>query len=145
MRIANQYEELGLNMHRFFPRLLCVLMFLAIQGGLLLVAQSVTARFSGQVTDTDGGAIPGATVQIINQESFAKREVKTDGTGNYIVATLPAGRYQITVEADGFTRRASSSITLVAGQVFVFNVQMAVGGVQTEVQVNAGAGATTVE
>jgi hypothetical protein len=131
-------------MLRSLFRLLSVVLFIML-GSLPLLAQSVTARFSGSVTDTDGGAIPGASVQVINQETFAKREVKTDGTGSYVVASLPAGRYQITVEADGFSRRASDIITLVAGQIFVFNVQMTVGGIQTEVQVTAGAGATTVE
>ncbi len=36
-------------------------------------------------------------------------------------------------------------ITIVAGQNFVFNVPLSVGGVQTQVEVNAGAGVTTVE
>jgi hypothetical protein len=49
-------------MLRFFSRLLYVVMLLAVLGSLPLFAQSVTARLSGQVTDPDGGAIPGATV-----------------------------------------------------------------------------------
>jgi len=130
-------------MLRLLFRLLSLM--LAIVCGLPLVAQSVTARFSGQVTDTDGGAIPGASIQIVNQETLAKRELKTDATGSYLVTSLPAGRYQIAVEATGFSRRASDIITLVAGQAFVFNVQMTVGEIQTNVQVNAGAGVTTVE
>jgi Carboxypeptidase regulatory-like domain/TonB-dependent Receptor Plug Domain len=132
-------------MLRIFSRLLYVVTLLAVLGSLPLFAQSVTGRFSGLVTDTDGGAIPGASIQIFNQETMAKREVKSDATGAYVVPSVAAGRYQIVVEADGFARRSSDVITLVAGQNFVFNVQMTVGGVQQQVEVTAGAGATTVE
>jgi Carboxypeptidase regulatory-like domain/TonB-dependent Receptor Plug Domain len=132
-------------MLRFFSRLLYVVTLLAALGSLPLFAQSVTGRFSGLVTDTDGGAIPGASVQIINQESLAQREEKTDAVGSYVVPSLPPGRYQIVVKAEGFTLRSSDIITIVAGQNFVFNVQMSVGGVQQEIEVTGGAGVTTVE
>jgi hypothetical protein len=102
-------------------------------------------RFSGVVTDHDGGAIPGASVQVINQETLAKRETKTDGAGAYALASLPAGRYQVIVEADGFSRNASGFFTLAQGQIFVYNVPMSVGEVQANVEVSGSAGATTVE
>ncbi len=132
-------------MLRLFSRLLYVVTLIAVLGSVSLLAQSVTARFSGQVSDPDGGAIPGASVQIVNQESLAKREAKTDALGNYVVPSLPAGRYQINVEAEGFAPRSSDVITLVAGQNFVFDVKMSVGGVQTQVEVTGGAGVTAVE
>ncbi|MEI9978444.1 MAG: carboxypeptidase regulatory-like domain-containing protein [Edaphobacter sp.] len=102
-------------------------------------------RFSGTVSDSDGGAIPGASVQIVNQETLVKRDTKTDGAGEYIVPSLPAGRYQIVVDAEGFSRRESAFITLAQGQAFVYNVNMSVGGVQTQIEVTGGAGATTVD
>jgi hypothetical protein len=138
-------QEVRLNMLRLFSRLLYVVTLITLLTGASLLAQSVTGRFSGQVTDTDGNAIPGASIQIVNQESLAKRETKTDASGAYSVANVAPGRYQIVVEADGFARRSSDVITIVAGQNFIFNVKMTVGGVQTEVQVSGEAGATMVE
>ncbi|WP_263360151.1 TonB-dependent receptor [Acidicapsa ligni] len=132
-------------MLRSFSRLLYVVTLMTLLTGVSLLAQSVTARFSGQVTDTDGGSIPGASIQIINQESLAKRETKTDASGGYSVANLAPGRYQIVVEADGFARRSSDVITIIPGQNFIFNVKMTVGGVQTEVQVEGVGGITTVD
>lgn len=145
MQSVNQDQEVRLTMYRLFSRLLYAAALFVVLASLPLVAQSVTARLSGQIADPDGGAIPGASIQVINQETLAKRDATTDGAGNYVVASLPAGRYQIVVDAQGFNRRSSSIITLVAGQNFVFNAQMLVGGVQTEVDVSAGAGVTTVE
>jgi hypothetical protein len=132
-------------MLRLLIRLVYVVTILAALSTLPLSAQSVTSRFSGQVTDSDGGAIPGASVKLLNQETLAERETKTDAGGNYVLPSLPAGRYQIVVVAEGFDRRSSDIITLVAGQNFVFNVKLSVGGVQTQVEVNGGAGVTTVE
>jgi hypothetical protein len=140
-----QIREVRLNMFRYLFRLLYAAALCVVLGSLSVGAQSVTARFSGQVTDADGGAIPEASIQVVNQESLVKREAKSDGAGNYVVPSLPAGRYQIIVEADGFSRRSSDIITLVAGQIFVFNVKLPVGGVQQQVEVTGGAGVTTVE
>ncbi len=97
-------------------------------------------RFSGTVTDRDGGAIPGASIQIVNQETLVKRNAKTDGAGAYMIPSLPAGRYQIIVEADGFSRRESGVVTLAQGQIFVYNVTMSVGALQQQVEVTGGAG-----
>jgi Carboxypeptidase regulatory-like domain/TonB-dependent Receptor Plug Domain len=132
-------------MLRLFSRLLWVVTFIAVLGSIPLFGQGANGRFSGQVTDTDGGAIPGASVQIVNQETLVKREVKTDAAGMYAIPSLPPGRYQVSVEAEGFSRRESQVVTLTAGQNFIFNAPMSVGGVQQQVEVTGGAGATVVE
>lgn len=75
---------------------------------------------------------------------MVKREVKTDSAGEYDVPALPPGRYQIIVEAEGFSRRSSDIFTLAAGRVIVFNAQISVNTVKEEIKV-AEAGATTVE
>jgi hypothetical protein len=127
-----------------FLRLLFTLPLIAALALHPAQAQENTARISGQVTDPEGGVIPGATVQIINQDTLVKREVTTDSVGAYAVPGLPAGRYQVIVEAPGFSRRSSDIITLAAGQTMVFNGQISVTNVKEEVQVNA-APPSTVE
>jgi len=131
-------------MFRSFSRLLFAMALAVTLGIPILIGQAGTGGFSGQVTDPDGAAIPGATVQIINQDSLVRREAKTDETGRYTVPGLPAGRYLIIVEAEGFSRRSSNVVTLAAGQSAVFNAQIAVNAVSQEVNVSAGA-PTTVE
>ena len=125
-------------MLRYLHRQLCLWALISLLCSLSLVGQTGAARISGQVTDADGAAIPGAVVQIVNQETLAKREAKTDGTGSYAVAGLPSGSYQIIVEAPGFNRR-SSQLVLAAGQAVVYNAQISVNTVSQEVSVNAGA------
>jgi hypothetical protein len=116
--------------------------FMCAAGALHLHGQTGTGRFSGQVTDPDGSVIPGATVQIINQDTLAKREVKTNDVGSYSVSGLSAGRYQIIVEAPGFSRRSSETVNLGAGQAVVFNAQISVTATSQDVSVNAGVPST---
>jgi hypothetical protein len=136
--------ELSLTMFRSFIWRLRAVIFLAVLCGISLAAQNANGHLAGQITDQEGGAIPGATVQVVNQETLVKREAKTDAGGMYTIPSLPPGRYQVIVEADGFGRRSSEILTLGSGQSIVFNAPMSVGGVKTEVEVNE-AGATTVQ
>ena len=99
-------------------------------------------RISGQVTDPNGAVIPGASVQIVNQDTLVRRSVQTDGRGAYVVAGLPAGRYQVIVEAPGFSRRSSQILTLAAGRSLVFDARIEVSEVVEQTEVNAGAPST---
>jgi hypothetical protein len=125
-------------------RLLFAMALISVLGGLSAAGQGDQGRLSGQVTDPDGAVIPNASVQIVNQDSLVRREAKTDTSGRYTVLGLPAGRYQIIVGADGFSRRSSDIITLGAGQSITFDAQIAVNTVNEDVNVSAGA-PTTVE
>jgi hypothetical protein len=126
-------------MLRSFTRLLLSLVLIAVLGSLPLAGQGETGRITGKVTDPDGAVIPGAAVTIVNQDTLVKREVKSDAQGVYSAPGLPEGRYQIIVAAEGFSRRTSQIMNLVAGQTLVFNAGIAVTGVEQEVQVNAAA------
>ena len=106
--------------------------------------QGNEGTISGQVSDPDGGVIPGASVQIINQDTLVKRAVQTDSVGAYSVSGLPPGRYQVIIEATGFTRRTSEILTLTAGHSIAFNAKIEVSKVTQDVQVDAGV-PTTVE
>ena len=55
---------------------------------------------------TRGAVVAGASVQAKNTETGLTYPVMTTDTGNYTVAQLPVGRYQITVNATGFKVRS---------------------------------------
>lgn len=129
---------------RSLLRLMLVIPLIAMLGLPAAVAQNNEGRISGQVTDPNDAVIPGASVQVVNQDSLLKRNVQTDEAGAYNVVGLPPGRYQVIVEAAGFTRRSSEILTLVAGHSVVFNAQIEVSQVTEQLQVDAGA-PTTVE
>ena len=127
------------RMIKFLPALLLLALLESLS------AQTESGRLSGQVTDPDGRAISSATVQAINQETLVRRETKTNSTGNYTIAPLPEGRYQIIVVADGFRRRSSEVISLASGQAFVFDAQMSVTAETSEVTVTAASESVALE
>ncbi|GGG83676.1 carboxypeptidase-like regulatory domain-containing protein [Edaphobacter dinghuensis] len=103
-----------------------------------LGAFAQTARYSGQVTDPQGAAIPNAEVHLYNLDYGNHVDTKTDAGGNFVAPYLPAGHYRIEVSAPGFAPRVTNNLTLVAGEAHVLNVQLGLASEQTSVQVNAG-------
>src|ERR1700730_13759964 len=108
-------------------------------------AQESTATIVGLVTETAGGVIPNATVHIKNVATNTVRTVTTDGSGDFNVPFLTAGRYAITVEASGFQTRTLEGITLEVGQTARVDSQLKVGTVSETVQVDTVAVATQTE
>ncbi len=47
-------------------------------------AQSTGGRIRGTVTDPSGGAVPAATVTLINEATHATRQVQSGESGEYI-------------------------------------------------------------
>jgi hypothetical protein len=109
--------------------------------GLVLHAQ--TGRFSGQVSDPQGAAVPSASLQFINQETFVKRETTSDPNGMYSLAYLPAGKYQVVVSAGNFNTFIGENVALGVDEAVVYNVQLSIGTASTEVRVEGG-GATDI-
>ncbi len=70
----------------------------------LAFSQSNNARISGTVSDLTGALIPGASVTVTNQATRNGRTLTTDKKGFYIMPDLPAGKYDVTVEASGFRK-----------------------------------------
>jgi hypothetical protein len=107
-------------------------------------SQAETGRISGTVTDPQGLAIPMATVDVVNRDTQERKETKTDDVGHYTVAELPAGRYQVVVQAEGFANLTSADIALAVGQSNVTDLKMTVSQEKETVTVQ-GEGITQVE
>src|SRR5439155_13250259 len=73
-------------------------------------AQSL-GTISGQVKDTSGAIIPGATVTVVNTATNATRTVVTNEVGLFDFPALPPGPYTVKSELEGF-KPASSELTL---------------------------------
>jgi hypothetical protein len=65
-------------------------------------AQTFRGTILGTVTDSSGGAVPGATVTVKNNDTGLTRTVTTTDDGSYTAPELPIGNYTVTVEKSGF-------------------------------------------
>src|ERR1700690_715703 len=61
-------------------------------------AQVGEASIWGTVTDSTGGAIPGANVTLTDTENGATRNLVTDASGKYDAPALPVGTYDINIQ-----------------------------------------------
>jgi hypothetical protein len=54
-----------------------------------------TSAIVGTVVDPSGGAVPGATVTITNQQTGSRRSDNTDGSGRFSFPQLQPGVYAV--------------------------------------------------
>ncbi len=98
-------------------------------------AQVVTATLNGNVTDSSGGAIPGATVTATQQGTSVVRTTTTNGEGNYNVPYLSPGNYKVTIEAPGFKRFTRDDIALNVSTVVRVDSILTPGNITETVEV----------
>ena len=119
--------------------ILCfALMTLMLLATPLAGAQSTGGRIRGTVTDPSGGAVPGATVQLINEATHATRDVQSGANGDYIFIEVPIGSYEIGVASKGFKKYTRKGIVLSLNETVSLDLALVVGG-ETEVVEVTGA------
>ena len=125
------------------PLLLAVSLSLCL-GGPLLAQRTDRGVIGGVVTDTQGSAVPGATVAIRNDETGVEITLVTNAAGAYTSNPLVLGQYTVTVHLEGFKTSRSTGIDLRAGDVVRHDVTLEVGAVTETVEVLAQEGGLDV-
>ena len=90
----------------------------------------------GTVTDTQGAAIPGATVTLTDTETNKTLVSTSDGNGIYEFNALAPNPYRLTAEHDGFKKKVLEHVVIIPEQPNTLNLQLEVGQVQTTVTVS---------
>jgi iron complex outermembrane recepter protein len=112
----------------------CVVLSTAFVFANTLYAQELT----GTVTDSHGSAIAHAGIEAKNLSSGSIVHATADDLGHFSISGIPAGRYLLTVRADGFgtaTRNVSASATPQE-----LSIPLNVASVEQNVEVRAIAG-----
>ena len=98
------------------------------------LAQTSFAALSGKVTDEQGGFLPGATIVVRQLDTNTTRSGVTESRGQYSLPNLPAGRYELTVELQGFAT-ATREFVLRVGQDASLDITLTVAAVAETVLV----------
>lgn len=100
-------------------------------------AQIDTATVIGTIIDSQGGVLPGVSVNARNVQTGFVFTAVTDPDGRYRIALLPPGPYEIAAELQGFTRVVRQGITLTIGSESVIKLELSPAGVAEAVTVTA--------
>jgi hypothetical protein len=120
---------------RLLLRACCCLLVLA---GIAF-AQTDRGTITGTVTDPAGAVSPGAVIKAKNPATGAEYATAGTSTGNFTLAQLPSGTYDLTVTLTGFKTFVRQGITISAAQVARVDVKLEVGAISETVTVNADA------
>ena len=97
------------------PRqLIWALVLVAASFGLASAQETTTGSLTGQVVDTGGAAVPGATVTITSGQG--SKNFITDGSGRFFAPYLTPGVYAVKVELSGFSPVEQKNVRVSLGQ-----------------------------
>ena len=106
--------------------------------GSVAAQVTATAAIGGIITDQKGGLINGATITVTNRATGTSRTATANDDGEYKLDFLPAGRYDVRVNASGFGDYTGENLELLVGRTSNFNVTMTPGVQTANVTVTAG-------
>lgn len=92
-----------------------------------------TASLTGTVTDSSGAAVAGAQITLTNSLQGINNTATSNGSGDYVFASLPIGSYDLTVTSEGFKKYEAKGIVLRVAEKARINVGLQVGTISTEV------------
>ena len=93
-------------------------------------------EIAGSVADRSGAAVPGAQVTVRAASNGAARTAVTNPQGQFDVAALPSGRYQVQVEAQGF-QTLTHELTIQPSERASLDAKLEVGAASQSVTVSA--------
>ena len=119
----------------------CVALALLVGAALIMPgaagAQAVTGTLLGNVTDSSGGAIPGATVVATETRTNISRTATTNDAGYYILSSLQNGTYSVDAELQGFKKTVRQNVTVDVNTTIRVDLKLEVGQMTEAVTVSA--------
>ncbi len=104
---------------------------------LPVAAQAVTGTILGTVRDSSGGALPGANVTLLNQDTGYTRTFTADSSGEYTAPLMPTGTYTVTGEISGFKKVSLANVHLGVDQKVRADLKLDIGQMSEAVTIQA--------
>ena len=119
----------------------CLVTVCALVGILLLPstarAQAVTGTLLGNVTDSSGAGVPGATVTALEVQTNTSRTAVTNEAGNYIFSSLRNGTYTVNAEIQGFKKVERPNVKVEVNTTVRVDMKLEVGQINETLTVSA--------
>src|SRR5689334_12186587 len=104
---------------------------------LAAFGQTDRGTITGTVSDPGGAVVPNAPIEVKNTETGAAYQAATSETGNYTLAQMPIGTYEITIAVAGFKKFVRQNVLVQATQTTRIDASLEVGAATESVTVSA--------
>src|ERR671938_597998 len=102
---------------------------------VVALGQTNKGGINGTVMDTNGAAVPGATVTVTNLGTSQSTTATTSDSGAFSVTSLDPVTYSVTVEAQGFKKTVVQSVKVDTASIAAVNVTLEAGTINEAVSV----------
>jgi len=110
--------------------------------GLIPRLAASPASWSGVVRDSAGNPVGMANVKLVSLDKSSEYSTTTSASGQFVFATVAAGSYALTANADGKIWAATEPIVFKDGTALTFGLQLTTQGKELRVVVTRGVAST---
>jgi hypothetical protein len=100
-------------------------------------AQVLYGSLAGNVTDSTGAVVVGATVRALNVGTNVTRASTTDARGAYLFSDLIPGDYEVTIESAGFNSHTRKGVRVDSNSVRRVDAKLDISGVSETIEITA--------
>ncbi len=104
-------------------------------GVITVCAQSSLTTLSGTVLDEAGAVVPAVSITALNLSTALQRHATTNDEGSYVIPLLPPGRYNVTLQRNGFTSVEIRNVILNVNDQLALKVKLKVAEIGETVTV----------
>jgi hypothetical protein len=121
-------------------RSFCVLATLALLGAAGTAnSQVLYGSLTGNVTDPSSAAVPGATVQAVNEDTGISHDTVTDARGVYLFSNISLGSYRVTVTLKGFQTTIVDHVPVTVNEIRRADIALKISQSTDTIEVSAAA------
>jgi hypothetical protein len=102
-----------------------------------IFAQSDRGTITGTIGDPAGAVVANAPIQARNVGTGALYQATSTTTGNYTLAELPSGEYELAVSVAGFKKSIRQGLTVQAAQTMRIDMTLQLGDASESVTITA--------
>src|SRR6202035_4199439 len=103
------------------------------------LAQGDRGSITGTVSDPAGALVANAAIEARHVETGTVYQTQSTSTGNYTIAQLPVGTYEITATVPGFKKYTRGGLTVQVAAILRIDVPLEVGSASESVTVTEAA------
>jgi hypothetical protein len=126
-----------LSLHQILAAILIIATVIAFPA--VMLGQAYFGTVSGELTDTTGAVVEGATIVLTDQQKGYTFNTTSDSGGRYLFRSIPPGVYTVSAEARGFGRTVSPRLSVDINQNATTNLTLKIAGSSQTVQVTGEA------